>query len=169
MGGLLEKKYGGEKGNEEQLAAIGVAVTAAIKPLQREIASLQREFRELKKAETPTVAVIDDNTRNEILDMMTSAAAGINSYKLPVNALFFIAILLVVSVFWNSHRLNVTAENMDWKYDVVTGILSGDRRYWWDGDNYEASRNAPESKRLQEALDHYQKITEQMKKQTVNK
>lgn len=101
--------------------------------------------------------------------MMANAAAGIDSYRFSIYALFGIAIILGGAILWNSYKLKDTAENMDWKYDVVTGILSGDRHYWWDGENYQASRKAPEAKRLQDALDHYQKISEQMKKQAGNK
>ena len=97
--------------------------------------------------------------------IMENAVIGIDFVKFSVYALFGIAIILGGAILWNSHKLNETAENMDWKYDVVTGILSGDRHYWWDGENYQASRKAPEAKRLQDALDHYQKISEQMKKQ----
>jgi hypothetical protein len=160
------KKEEFEANKKEQAEVIRAAVAAAIVPLQREIISLKGEVKELKKVtEKQHTAVIDDSTRREIRGMMASAAEGINSYRLPVYALFGITIIFAGSILWNSHRLNDFAENMDWKYDVVTGVLSGDRHYWWNGENYEASRKAPEAKRLQEALDHYQKINEQLKKQ----
>lgn len=149
----------------EQETAIRLVVTAAIAPLQREISSLKAEIQDLKGvAEKPSTAVMDEGTRKEIQGMMASAAAGIESYRFSIYALCGIAVILAGAILWNSHRLNEFAENMDWKYDVVTGILSGDRHYWWDGENYEASRKAPEAKRLQEAIDRFQKITEQMRK-----
>lgn len=159
-----------EKAKQEQTEAIRAAVAeamiAATGPLQKEIASLKGELREIKQsAEGQRTAVIDDDTKGEIREMVRQTAEGVNSYKYPVYALFGVSMLLMLAVSWNSYKLNVTAENMDWKYDVVTGVLSGDRYYWWDGQNYEASRKAPEAKRLQAAVEQYQKITEQMKKQ----
>ena len=155
-----------EAERKAQAEIIQAAFVAAIAPLQREIASLKGEVKELKKnAEKPSKAIIDNETKSEIKGMVKLAAAGVDSYKYPVYVLFGVSILLMLAVSWNSYKLNATAENMDWKYDVVTGILSGDRAYWWDGENYQASRKAPEAKRLQEALDQYQKVTEQMKKQ----
>lgn len=174
--GFMDEKFDKEKetAQKEQAEAIRAAVTnavaAAVAPLQREITSLRGEVKELKKvAEKPNTAVMDEGTRKEIRGMMANAAAGIDSYRFSIYALFGIAIILGGAILWNSYKLKDTAENMDWKYDVVTGILSGDRHYWWDGENYQASRKAPEAKRLQDALDHYQKISEQMKKQAGNK
>ena len=159
-----------EKAKQEQTEAIRAAITeaviAATGPLQKEIASLKGELREIKQsAEGQRTAVIDDDTKGEIREMVRQTAEGVNSYKYPVYALFGVSMLLMLAVSWNSYKLNATAENMDWKYDVVTGVLSGDRYYWWDGQNYEASRKAPEAKRLQAAVEQYQKVTEQMKKQ----
>ena len=174
--GFMDEKFDKEKetAQKEQTAAIRAAVTdavaAAVAPLQREITSLKGEVKELKKvAEKPNTAVMDEGTRKEIRGMMANAAAGIDSYRFSIYALFGIAIILSGAILWNTYKLKDTAESMDWKYDVVTGILSGDRHYWWDGENYQASRKAPEAKRLQDALDHYQKISEQMKKQAGNK
>ena len=155
---------------KEQAELIRAAVAVAVSPLQRELTSLRGEVREIKKAtEKPNTAVMDEGTRKEIRGMMANAAAGIDSYRFSIYALFGIVVILAGAILWNSYKLNETAENMDWKYDVVTGILSSDRHYWWDGENYQASRKAPEAKRLQDALDHYQKISEQMKKQAGNK
>lgn len=176
--GFMNEKFDKEKESaqkaietekREQTEAIRAAVTAAIEPLQREITSLKKEVRELV-TEKPNVATeiqynLDDRTKKEISELTASVAAGLESYKMPIHSLFCIVVLLAGSLFWMSHKLNETAESMDWKYDVVTGILSGDREYWWNGENYEASRKAPEAKRLQEALDNYKKISEQMKKQ----
>lgn len=151
---------------KKQAEAIRAAVAAAVSPLQRELNHLRVEVRELKiAAEKPNRTILDDATRKEMRGIMENAVIGIDFVKFSVYALFGIAIILGGAILWNSHKLNETAENMDWKYDVVTGILSGDRHYWWDGENYQASRKAPEAKRLQDALDHYQKISEQMKKQ----
>lgn len=146
-------------------AAVNVAVAAAISPLQKEIVDLKGELRELKKtAEKPNMAVLDDATRKDLRSIMINAAKGIDSYKVPVYALFGFVFLLAGTILWNSYRLNELSEDTNSKYDVVTGILSGDRSYWWDGENFIASRKAPEAKRLQEAVEHYNKI-EQMKKQ----
>ena len=137
---------------------------AVIEPLQREINSLRGEVRELKKvAESQKTAIIDDGTRREIRGMMESAAVGIDSYKPVIYVLFAIVIILAGSILWNTHKISEITENMDWKYDVVTGVLSSDRAYWWDGENYIASRKAPEAKRLQEAIEKYNKINTQMK------
>ena len=163
MGFMDENK---EKEQAAICAAVTEAVTAAVVPLQKEIANLKGELGELKKnAEKPSKAIIDDETKNEIRGMVKLAAEGVDSYKYPVYALFGFVALLMAAVTWNTYQLRTTTENMDWKYDVVTGVLSGDRHYWWDGQNYEASRKAPEAKRLQTAVEQYQKITEQMKKQ----
>lgn len=151
---------------KEQAELIRAAVAAAVSPLQRELTSLRGEVREIKKAaEKPNTAVMDEGTRKEIRAMMASAAGGIDSYKYSIYALLGMVVILAGAILWNTHKMNDISESMDWKYDVVTGILSGDRHYWWDGENYQASRKAPEAKRLQDALDHYQKISEQMKKQ----
>lgn len=151
---------------KEQAEVIRAAVAAAVLPLQREVTSLRGEVREFKKAaEKPNMAVMDEGTRTEIRGIMATAADGINSNKFSIYILFGITAILAAAIIWNSYKLNKTIENMDWKYDVVTGILSGDRHYWWDGENFEASRKAPEAKRLQDALDHYRKINEQIKKQ----
>ena len=165
--GFMDEKFDKEKetAQKEQAAAIRAAVTdavaAAVVPLQREITSLKGEVKELKKvAEKPNTAVMDEGTRKEIRGMMANVAAGIDSYRSSIYALFGIAIILGGAILWNSYKLKDTAENMDWKYDVVTGILSGDRHYWWNGENYEASRDKPEAKRLQEAINTYQKITD---------
>lgn len=149
---------------QEQSEAIGAAVTAAVEPLQREISSLKVEVRKLKEVtEKPSTAiataVIDDKTRDEIRGMMASAAAGIDSYKIPVCSLFAIMIVFAGLMLWFSHRLNNVSNDTNWRIDVITGILSGDRHYWWDGENYEASRKAPETKRLENALEYYKKIT----------
>jgi len=181
--GFMDEKFEKEKegSQKEQAPEIKVAVTtavvAAIAPLQNEIITLKKELINLKKetidlkkaVESPSRMVVDDETREEMKYMIESAAAGIDSYKYPVYVLFGMTILLAVSVSFNLYKLNETAEYMDWKYDAVTGILSGDRHYWWNGENYEASRLAPEAKRLQEALDSYKKINAQMKKQSENK
>jgi len=181
--GFMDEKFEKEKegAQKEQAAEIKVAVTtavvAAIAPLQNEIITLKKEIRNLKEetinlkkvVESPSRMVVDDESKEEMKYMIESAAAGIDSYKYPVYALFGMAILLAVSVIFNLHKLNETVEYMDWKYDAVTGILSGDRHYWWNGENYEASRLAPETKRLQEVLDSYKKINAQMKKQPGNK
>ncbi len=160
--------------NIDHAELIRAAIAAAIAPLQKEIANLRGEVKELKqvadkpKAAAAVTAVIDEATKNEIKNMMENAAKGIDSYKYPVYALFIIAAILAVAILWNNYKLKDTAENMDWRYDAVTGILSGDRHYWWDGENFQNSRTAPEAKRLQEALDHYQKKAEQIKKQAGN-
>lgn len=155
--------------NNEQAALIHEAVTAAVKPLQREITSLREEVKGLKKtSEKPNMAVMDEETRKEIKGMMVSATSGIDSYRFSIYGLFGISVILACTIIFNSYRLSETEKNMDWKYDVVTGILSGDQHYWWNGENYEASRKAPEAKRLQESLEKYQKINEQLKKQSAN-
>lgn len=127
---------------------------------------MKRDIRLLKEVvERPNTATatIDEGTRNEIRNMMTNAAEGIESYKYAIYALFGMVVILALAILCNLYKLNETAENMAWKYDVVTGILSDDRHYWWDGENYEASRKAPETKRLKDALDQYQKIIRQQK------
>ena len=181
--GFMDEKFEKEKeGAQKEQAteiknAVNAAVVAAIAPLQNEIITLKKELINLKKEtidlkkaiESPSRMVVDDETKKEIKDMIESGAAGIDSYKYPVYVLFGMAILLAVSVILNFHKLKETAEYMDWKYDAVTGILSGDHHYWWNGENYEASWLAPEAKRLQEALDSYKKINAQMKKQLGNK
>ena len=181
--GFMDEKFEQEKegAQKEQAAEIKVAVTtavvAAIAPLQSEIITLKKELINLKKetidlkktVESSSRIVVADETKREMRDLIECAAAGIDSYKYPVYLLFGMTILLAVSVSFNLYKLNETAEYMDWKYDAVTGILSGDRHYWWNGENYEASRLAPEAKRLQEVLDSYKKINAQMKKQPGNK
>jgi hypothetical protein len=157
-------------------AAVTTAVTAAVVPLQRELAKVSQTVTELKTelkiaSEKPNTAtaVMDEETKKEMRSIATSAAAGIDSYKHAIYTLFGIAAILTVAILLNTYKLNNFIENIDWKYDAVTGILSGDRAYWWNGENYEASRKAPEAKQLQDAVDNYKKISEQMKKQAGNK
>ncbi|MBP9483435.1 MAG: hypothetical protein KBF19_01485 [Negativicutes bacterium] len=174
MGFMTEKYEEKESNKTEQTELIQAAVSAAISPLFTEITFLKKEIKNLKEetfslkgvVDSPNYMKIDDETKTEIKKNLADAASGVDSYKIPIYALFVMVIILGVSIVWNSHRLNEIAENMDWKYDSVTSILSGDRHYWWDGENYQTSRNAPETKRLKEALDRYQKINEQMKKQS---
>ena len=162
-----KEKENVQKGQAVEIsAAVTTAVVAAIAPIQQEITTLKKDIRQLKdvvERQNTATATIDEGTRNEIRNMMTSAAEGIESYKYAIYALFAMVVMLAVAILCNSYKLNETAVDMAWKYDVVTGILSDDRHYWWDGENYEASRNAPEAKRLKNALDKYQKITKQQK------
>ena len=170
--GFMNEKFEEEKENVKKgqaieiSAAVTTALVAAIAPLKQEITTLKRDIRQLKEVverTNTTTATIDEGTRNEIRNMMRSAAEGIESYKYAIYALFGMVLILAAAILCNSYKLNETAANMAWKYDVVTGILSDDRHYWWDGENYEASRKAPETKRLKDALDKYQKITKQQK------
>ena len=164
--GFMTEKIEKEQVQQEQAEASKTAVTAAIGPLQREITSLKGELRELKKAaERSKTAVIDDNTRREIRGILSGVDQGFKSYNIMLYLLIGTMVFFGVFSIWTNYNIRETNKELNWKYDVVTSILSGDRHYWWDGENYEASRVAPEAKRLQGALDHYQKISEQMKKQ----
>lgn len=172
--GFMDEKFDQKKENaqKEQIAAINTAVTIAVataiakanEPLQGEINSLKDEIKDLKKIVVrPTKTVIDDDTITEIKGIITSAAAGIDSYRYPIYILFGGLVLLTIFTAWTSHKIDETTYRTEWRYDIITGILSGDRNYWWDGENYQASQKAPEAKRLKEAVERYQKISEQMK------
>jgi len=172
--GFMDEKFDPKKENaqKEQIAAINTAVTTAVakaivkanEPLHREINNLKDEIKDLKKISVrPTKTVIDDDTRTEIKGIITSAAAGIDSYRYPIYMLFGGLVILTIFTAWTSHKIDETTYRTEWRYDIITGILSGDRNYWWDGENYQASQKAPEAKRLKEAVERYQKISEQMK------
>ena len=164
MNNLITEKL--EKEKEQALEAISTVVAAAIGPLQREITSLKGEVTQLKKiAETSKQVVIDDSTKNEIRGMMAGVDKGFKSYNFVIYLLIGTMVFFCLFSVWNMYSVKKMNEELEWKYDVITGILSGERQYWWNDENYEASRVAPEAKRLQGALDHYQKISEQMKKQ----
>ena len=136
---------------------------------QEMINQLRNELRDLKneiitiKHEVNKPTVIDEETKRELKDIMLLGAKGINSYKPAIYGLYAIVIILAVAILLNAYKLNEVAENMDWKYDVVTSILSNDRHYWFDGENYQVSRNAPETKRLEEAQKRYNEISNEIK------
>ena len=160
----LEKEK--EQAQKKQLEAISTAVAVAIGPLQREITSLKGEVTQLKKiAETSKQVVIDDSTKSEIRGMMAGVDKGFKSYNFVIYLLIGTMVFFCLFSIWNMYSVKKMNEELEWKYDVITGILSGERQYWWNGENYEASRKAPEAKRLQEAVEIYHKASEQMKKQ----
>ena len=109
--------------------------------------------------------MIDDSTKSEIRGMMAGVDKGFKSYNFVIYLLIGTMVFFCLFSIWNMYSVKKMNEELEWKYDVITGILSGERQYWWNGENYEASRKAPEAKRLQEAVEIYHKASEQMKKQ----
>lgn len=132
--GFMDEKFERERADATaaQTDAIRAAVAAAVEPLQRDIIGLKREISELKKINAVDIQYeLDDKTRIELQRFTAAATQGVNSYRIPVYTLFVIVIVLAFTVVWNSYQMNAVARNMDWRYDVVTSVLSGDRHYWW--------------------------------------
>lgn len=158
-----------EKQAKENLEEVRQAITAAVSPLQEEIKQLRQEVSDLRKNSSKgnTAQIqydLDDKTTKKLHGLVAEAGLAIDSYRLPLYGLMTAVVILGLSLGWMQYKINNVTEDLNYKYDVVTGVLSSDYHYWWDGENFNASRDKPEAKRLEEAVKNWQKVNESMRK-----
>lgn len=144
------------------VAEVNKEKTKEYEKLTKQVADLSNEVKRLngvmEKIANPSFKqTIENNDRNLLEKVCQSLNETAGSLKM---LLIIVAVAFVLDVgmnMYSSYNHNKAIDQVSTDYDYMTSILSGDRHYWFDGENYQLSRQAPETKRLEEAARNYAK------------
>lgn len=68
-----------------------------------------------------------------------------------------VVVLLLAYSLWNQYLMRQEVKQVSINYDRITAVLSRDKNYWFDGDNFNIAQESPKAEQLRQIYAKYQK------------
>ena len=77
-----------------------------------------------------------------------------------------VVVLLLAYSLWNQYLMRQEVKQVSTNYDRITAILSRDKNYWFDGDNFNIAQESPTADYLRQVYAKYQEEKTERAKQS---